>query len=351
MWKPERCRALAALGSSLALLAAVGLISCGSAVSSKAAADVRLQGTGASFPFPIYSKWFKAYSTAHENVQIDYQSTGSGSGVKSFIDKTVDFGASDKAMTPAEIKRAGGGVQLLPLTAGNIVLIYNVPGVKALKLSREAYPGIFLGKVKTWNDPAIAKANPGAKLPSTPINVVVRADSSGTSFVFTQHLSAISKAFAAKPGKNDMPAWSVGTRSKGNEGVTASVQTTPGSIGYVEYGCAMIQKMPMAQLENKSGQFIVPSTASGQAALSSVTMPANLIAWVPDPQVKDAYPIATFTWLLCYKKNADPKKAAVLRNLASYILADGQKESEALGYLPLPHAVAAKVKAAVQNIQ
>src|SRR5450631_1624516 len=143
------------------LLATVGLTSCSGAAGSKEAADVRLQGSGASFPFPIYSKWFKTYSTAHENVQIDYQSTGSGSGVKSFIDKTVDFGASDKAMTPAEIKRAGGDVQLLPLTAGNIVLIYNVPGVKKLKLSREAYPGIFLGTVKKWNDPAIAKANPG----------------------------------------------------------------------------------------------------------------------------------------------------------------------------------------------
>jgi phosphate transport system substrate-binding protein len=271
--------------------------------------------------------------------------------VKSFIDKTVDFGASDKAMTPAEIKRAGGGVQLLPLTAGNIVLIYNVPGVKNLRLSREAYPGIFLGKVRKWNDPAIAKTNPGAKLPSSTINVVVRADSSGTSFVFTQHLSQISRTFAASPGKNDMPAWPVGTRSKGNEGVTASVQTTPDSIGYVEYGYALIQKMPMAQLENKSGQFIAPSTASGQAALASVTMPADLIAWIPDPQVKGAYPIATYTWLLCYKKYPDPRKAEVLRNLALYILTGGQKESEALGYLPLPHAVATKVKAAVHNIQ
>jgi phosphate transport system substrate-binding protein len=148
-----------------------------------------------------------------------------------------------------------------------------------------------------------------------------------------------------------MPNWPVGTRSKGNEGVTASVLTTPGSIGYIEYGYAMTQKVPMAQLENKSGNFIAPSTASGQAAIASANLPDNLIAWVPDPQVKDAYPIATFTWLLCYKKNADPKKAEVLRNLLLYCLTDGQKESEALGYLPLPDAVAAKVKAAVQNVQ
>jgi phosphate transport system substrate-binding protein len=333
------------------LLATVGLTSCGGAGRSNEAAEIRLQGSGASFPFPIYSKWFKAYSGAHQNVEIDYQSTGSGSGVKSFIDKTVDFGASDKAMTAAEIKRAGGNVQLLPLTAGNIVLIYNVPGVKSLKLTREAYTGIFLGTIKKWNDAAIAKANPEAKLPDSTINVVVRADSSGTTFVFTQHLSKISKAFAAKPGKNDMPAWSVGTRSKGNEGVTASVQTTPNSIGYVEYGYALIQKIPMAQLENKSGRYIGASTASGQAAIASATLPANLIAWVPDPPVKDAYPIVTFTWLLCYKHNPDPRKAEVLRNLALYVLTDGQKESEALGYLPLPAAVAVKVRAAVRNIQ
>ena len=333
------------------LLATVGMISCQKAGPSKEGADVRLQGSGASFPFPIYSKWFKVYSEAHQNVEIDYQSTGSGSGVKSFIDKTVDFAASDKAMTPAEIGRVAAGVQLLPLTAGTIVLTYNVPGVKELKLSREAYVGIFLGKVKKWNDPAIVKTNSGVNLPGSAINVVVRADSSGTTFVFTQHLSEISKEFAASPGKNDMPAWPVGTRSKGNEGVTASVQTTPGSIGYIEYGYAMSQKMPMAQLENKSGQFIRASTASGQAALATVSLPENLIAWVPDPEAKDAYPIATFTWLLCYKKNPDPRKAEVLRDLASYILTDGQKESESLGYLPLPDAVAAKVKAAVQNIQ
>jgi phosphate transport system substrate-binding protein len=333
------------------LLAAVGLTSCGGGGNSTEAAEVRLQGAGASFPFPIYSKWFKLYSTAHPNVQIDYQSVGSGGGVKNFIDKTVDFGASDAAMKPEEIARVETGVQLLPMTAGNIVLTYNLPGVTDLKLSRTAYAGIFLGKVKKWNDPAIAKTNPGAKLPDSAINVVVRADSSGTTFVFTQHLSAISKEFAASPGTNNMPAWPVGTRSKGNEGVTASIQTTPGSIGYIEYGYAMTQKMPMAQLENKSGQFVAPSTASGQAALASAILPDSLIAWVPDPEVKDAYPIATFTWLLCNKKNPDPKKAEVLRNLLLYCLTDGQKEAEALGYLPLPDAVATKVKAAVQNVQ
>ncbi len=333
------------------LFSTIGLTSCGRAVSAKESANVRLQGAGASFPFPIYSKWFKVYSDAHQNVEIDYQSIGSGAGVRNFIDKTVDFGASDMAMKPEQIALVKGGAQLLPLTAGNIVLTYNLRGVKDLKLSREAIPGIFLGKVKKWNDPAIVKTNAGVNLPGSVINVVVRADASGTTFVFTQHLSAISKEFAASPGNNDMPAWPVGTRSKGNEGVTASIQTTPGSIGYVEFGYAMSQKMPMAQLENKSGNFIIPSTASGQAAIATANLPENLIAWVPDPTAKDAYPIATFTWFLSYKKNSDPQKAEVLRSILMYCLTDGQKESESIGYIPLPEAVATKVKAAVQNVQ
>jgi len=333
------------------LLASLGMISCKNAATSSEGAAVRLQGSGASFPFPIYSKWFKAYSEAHQNVEIDYQSTGSGAGVKSFIDKTVDFAASDKAMTPAEIARVEGGVQLLPLTAGTIVLTFNVPGVHELKLSRLAYVGIFLGKIKKWNDPAIVKTNPGVNLPGSAINVIVRADSSGTTFVFTQHLSAISKEFAASPGRNDMPAWPVGTRSKGNEGVTASVQTTPGSIGYIEYGYAKNLNMPMAVLENKSGNYIAATTASGQASLASTSMPDDFIAWNPDPTVPEGYPIVTNTWLLCYKQYPDKKKLAVLQDLLNYSLTDGQKDSESLGYIPLPAPVVEKVKAALQYIK
>ena len=207
---------------------------------------VKLQGAGASFPAPLYSKWFKTYSESHKNVQIDYQSVGSGSGVKSFMDKTVDFGASDAAMTPEEMSQVAAGVQCLPMTAGSIVLAYNVEGVNGLKLSRKVYADIFLGKITKWNDPLIAKTNPGMKLPDAPINVVVRADSSGTTYVFTKHLSAISPDFAKSPGTNKMPNWPVGTRSKGNEGVTASIKTTPGSIGYIEYGYARSQNLPMA---------------------------------------------------------------------------------------------------------
>jgi phosphate transport system substrate-binding protein len=312
---------------------------------------VKLQGAGASFPAPIYQKWFKSYSGAHPNVQIDYQSVGSGSGIKSFIDKTVDFGASDAAMSPEEIGRVDPalGVQLLPLTSGSIVITYNLPDVKDLKLSRAAYSGIFLGTIKTWNDPAIAKQNPGAKLPNTPINVVVRADSSGTTFVFTQHLSAINPEFSKSPGAGKMPNWPVGTRSKGNEGVTASVKTTPGSIGYIEYGYAKSQEMPMALLENKSGQYVAATTASGQAALASAQLPENLIAWVPDPEPKEAYPIVTYTWLLVHKKY-DRAKLGGLQDLLRYCVTDGQKDAEGLGYIPLPGPVVDKVKAAVDTL-
>jgi len=312
--------------------------------------SVKLQGAGASFPAPLYQKWFKTYSSAHPNVQVDYQSVGSGSGVKSFMDKTVDFAASDAAMKPEDMAKVDGGVQLLPMTAGSIVLAYNLKDVPNLRLSREAYGGIFSGKVTKWNDPLIAKANPGTKLPDQPINVIVRADGSGTTYVFTKHLSAISPAFQAAVGVNNMPNWPMGTRSKGNEGVTASILTTPGAIGYVEYGYAHSQNLPMATLENKSGNYVAATTESAEAALASAQMPADFIAWVSDPEGKDAYPIVTYTWMILYKKYDNKEKLDALKGLVDYSLTDGQKESEALGYVPLPPEVASKAKAAVDSL-
>ncbi|MBF0465359.1 MAG: phosphate ABC transporter substrate-binding protein PstS [Nitrospirae bacterium] len=316
------------------------------------AADlVKLQGAGATFPAPLYTKWFKTYTAAHKDVQIDYQSVGSGSGIKSVIDKTVDFGASDAAMTKEQMSKVNVGVQLLPLTAGSIVLSYNLEGVKELRLPREVYAEIFLGKIKKWNDPKIAAANPGVKLPDAPINVVERSDGSGTTFVFAKHLSAISKEFEKSVGFNTTVNWPVGIRSKGNEGVTASIKTTPGSIGYVEYGYAKTQNMPMAILENKSGNFVVASTASGQATLSTIKLPEDLIVWDSDPSGKEDYPIVTFTWLICYKQYPDKKKAEILHDLIKYCLSEGQKSAEALGYIPLPEVVVQKVTASIDNIK
>ena len=341
-------RSITVCASLVLILSACG--GTGGAGGSAGGDAVTLQGAGASFPAPLYNKWFKSYSTAHQNVLVDYQSVGSGSGVKSVIDHTVDFGASDAAMKPEDMAKVPGGVQLFPMTAGSIVLAYNLQGIDGIKLSRKAYSGVFLGTIKKWNDPAIAGSNPGAKLPDAPINVVVRADSSGTSFVFSQHLSAISEDFGKSVGANTMPNWPAGTKSKGNEGVTASLMTTPGSIGYIEYGYARSQKVPFAVLENKSGKFVAADTASGQAALASATLPDNMIAWASDPEVADAYPIVTYTWLITYKKYPDKNKQQAIQDLIKYGLTDGQKDAEGLGYIPLPKAVVDKASAAVQNI-
>lgn len=311
---------------------------------------IKLTGAGATFPMPIYSRWFQQYSKDHDNIRVDYQSVGSGSGVKAVLDGTVDFGASDSAMTPEEIAKVSRGVRVLPLTAGCIVLSYNLPDVKELKLSRAAYTGIFLGTITKWNDAAIAQANPGVALPDKPINVIVRADSSGTSQVFTKHLSAISEAFKKSPGEGKMPNWPVGTKSKGNEGVTASIKTTPYSIGYIEYSYAMGAKLPSATLENKDGAYVTATSETTQAALASAEMPANLIVWIPDPAGKNAYPIVTYTWLLCYEKYDDKSKLQALKNLILYCLTDGQKVSEQLGYIPLPAKVVEMIKKALDTI-
>jgi phosphate transport system substrate-binding protein len=336
---------------TLGLLVATG-ISCSPSASSPGGSDaeVKLQGAGASFPAPLYNKWFKTYSAAHPGVIIDYQSVGSGNGVKAVIDKTVDFGASDAAMSADEMKQVAAGVQLLPMTAGSIVLAYNLPGVDELKLSREVYVGIFLGKITNWNDPKIAASNPGAKLPDQTIKVIVRSDSSGTTFVFTKHLSAISEEFAKSPGTSKMPNWPVGTKSKGNEGVAASLKTTQGAIGYIEFGYAHGAKLAMAQLQNKAGKFVAPSIESGQAAVASAKFPENLIAWVSDPEGDASYPIDTFTWMIFYQKYDSAEKVKAVKDVVNYCLTEGQKESATLGYVPLPAVVVEKVKAALDNI-
>jgi len=336
-----KCTALAAL-----ILVSVTINACSGSKTN----SVKLQGAGASFPAPLYLKWFKNYNSAHPNVQVDYQSVGSGSGVKSLMDKTVDFAASDAAMKPEDMAKVEGGVQLLPMTAGAIVLAYNLPNVPNLRVSREDYADIFLGKITKWNDPRIVKANPGAKLPDQPINVIVRADGSGTSFVFSKHLSAISPQFASAVGASTQPNWPVGTKSKGNEGVTASLLTTPGSIGYVEYGYARSQNLHTAALENKSGNYVAATTDSSKAALASAELPPDMIVWVSDPAAPDAYPIVTFTWMILYKKYPDKEKLDALKGLVVYGLTDGQNESEALGYVPLPTGVASKARAAVEAL-
>jgi phosphate transport system substrate-binding protein len=311
----------------------------------------QLSGAGASFPAPLYQRWAVEFNKLHPNVQVNYQSVGSGAGVKQFMQGTVDFAASDAAMSDEEIAKVKQGVVMVPATAGSIVIAYSLPDVADLKLSRDTYVGIFLGKVTKWNDPAIAKDNSGVNLPNLPINVATRSDGSGTTFVFTKHLAAINKDFAEEVGSDKSVTWPVGASGKGNEGVTALIKQTPGTIGYVEYGYAVNNGLSMASLQNKSGKFVKPTDASGEATLANVKFPENLRVWPEDPDGDEDYPIATFTWLLLYKKYSDSAKLKALKEFIAYGLTDGQKFASELGYTPLPAAVVEKSKAALASVE
>jgi phosphate transport system substrate-binding protein len=336
-------------GARLAVGVAIGVLAVRSGT--VRAADVTLQGTGATFPAPLYQRWFTEYNKLHPEVQINYQALGSGAGIKQFQEGLVNFGASDAAMTDEEIAAVKDGVVLLPMTAGSIVLAYNLPGAPAeLKLSRDAYVGIFLGKITSWNDPKIAATNPGVTLPDTKITPITRSDGSGTTFVFTQHLSAISDGWKKGPGTGKSVNFPVGVGGKGNPGVTALIKQTPGAIGYVEYGYAKQTQMPMALLQNKSGAFVKADGESEKAALASVELPADLRAWITDPAAPTAYPIVTYTWLLCYKKYADTKVRDALKGVIQYGLTEGQKFSAELGYIALPPNVVTAVSKAVEQI-
>jgi phosphate transport system substrate-binding protein len=318
------------------------------------AQEVRLIGSGASFPFPIYSAWFKDFSKQNNGVTVDYQAKGSGAGIQDFINHTVDFAGSDAAMTDEEIAKVSDGVVLLPVTAGEIVLAYNLPGSpKELKLPHDVYPDIFLGKITKWNDPRIAAANPSLKLPDLQITVVRRSDSSGTTFVFTKHLSAISQAFAKEVGSGTTVQWPKGEKmvaAPKNDGVTATIKQTPGAIGYIEYGYAKLTKADSALLQNKAGNYVAASDKSGAATLASAVLGPDLRGWIEDPAGAEAYPIATFTWLLAYKKQ-DAKKAEWMRKLVEYCVTKGQSISDSMGYIPLPTNVVDKIKTASAQIQ
>ena len=321
---------------------------------SATAAPIKITGAGASFPAPIYSEWFKDFAKkTNGEIKVDYQSIGSGGGIKNFIGHTVDFGASDAAMKQSEIDEVPEGVQLLPMTAGAIVIAYNLPGIDGLKLPRNVYPEIFLGKITKWNDAKIVAANPGVKLPDPPITVVVRSDKSGTTFGFTGHLSAISSDFKSAVGQGTMVQWSAGNMVKGkkNDGVSSAIRQTPGAIGYTEYGFANLNKLPTACLENKASKFVCPGPEGGAAGLANAVLPENMIVFIDDPEGDTSYPIVTFTWMMFYKKNKSAELAEALRNMVEYCLDEGQKIADKAGYIPLPESVVEKVKAASKNIQ
>lgn len=317
--------------------------------------DVALTGAGASFPAPLYQNWFIEMNKEIPQLQVNYQSVGSGAGVEQFTQKTVDFGASDVAMKDDEIAAVDKGVILLPMTAGSIVLAYNLPGVDSgLKLTRDAYVNILLGNITNWNDPAIADANPDVQLPDMPITVVHRSDGSGTTGVFTKHLSSISEEWANSIGEGKSVEWPTGKGTfvggKGNEGVTAQIQQTEGAIGYVEYGYAANNGLTMASLENKSGNFIDASEETASATLDAVELPENLRAFITDPEGDQSYPIVTYTWMLAYKEYDDPAKAKAMEVMIEYGLNQGQEVAPQLGYVALPKSVRERVAEAADVI-
>ncbi len=326
----------------------------GITLSGAAGADVRLVGSGASFPFPLYAAWFQDFSAQTEGVTVDYQSKGSGAGIQDLLNGVVDFAGSDAAMSDEEIERMERGVVLLPMTAGEIVIAYNLPGVDELRLPRDVYADIFLAEIERWNDPRIAEANEGVDLPDTPITVVVRSDSSGTTFNFTNHLSAISEDFASGPGAGTTVQWPDSNRivrAPKNDGVTAQVKQNPGGIGYVEYGYAKLTGTPTAILENRAGSFVEPGTEAGSRALATAAFDEHMRAFVTDPEGEDAYPIVTFSWLLFPAAGHDAETREAIQQLIEYGLTTGQEMAPELGYVPLPEEVVAQVREAAARIE
>lgn len=313
---------------------------------------VTLSGAGATAPNPVYQRWFADYGQTNPNVQISYQSVGSGAGVRQFLEQTVDFGASDDPLKDedrAKYPKDRGTAVQVPTTGLFIVFAYNLDGVDNLRLSREAYCGIVDGSITTWNDPVIAKANPGTNLPSSPITFVHRSDGSGTTAIFTNHISEACPNWKAGAGK--AIEWPTGTGAKGNEGVTASIQQTAGSLGYVEYSYASENKINMATLENKAGEFIAPSPEAASEALKGTQPNENLVVRVPDPDQKGAYPIVGLTYLLLYGQYPDAQKGEAIKGLVNWALKDGDAAAKDLGYIPLPDDLANQVASKLDTIQ
>lgn len=309
------------------------------------AAAQDLTGAGATFPYPLYSKWFSDYA-AKTGVRINYQSIGSGGGIRQLSEQTVDFGATDAPMSDAELAKAkGGAIMHIPTVLGAVVVTYNVPELKRpLRLDGITLADVFLGRITRWNDSRIAALNPGVRLPASDILVVHRSDGSGTSYVFTDYLAAVSPAWAAKPGKGKEVQWPVGLGGKGNEGVAGQVKQLPGSIGYVELAYAKQNKLAYADIRNAQGQFVAPTIAAVTAAAAGAAakLPPNTDYRVSivNASGKGAYPIASFTWLLVYRTQTDPGKGKKLIDFVKWALTEGEKSAAVLDYAPLPSAMA-----------
>ncbi|MGO9647887.1 Phosphate-binding protein PstS [Candidatus Sulfotelmatobacter sp. SbA7] len=318
-----------------------------------AGAQTTLNGAGATFPYPMYSKWFSEYHKAHPDIQINYQSIGSGGGIRQVLAGTVDFGASDGPMTDEQLSQAKTKILHVPTVLGAVVPAYNVPGVSGeIKFTPQALAGIFLGKITKWNDEAIAAANPGVKFPDKPIVIVHRSDGSGTTYIFTDYLSKVSPEWQSQVGKNTSVKWPVGLGGKGNEGVAGMIRQMEGSVGYIELIYAVENKITYGSIRNAAGNFVKASLDSVTAAAASVkSMPADFRVSITNAPGKDAYPISSFTWLLIPAQSKDSQKGKILADFLAWMVDAGQKMTAELAYAPLPDSVAAKVKAEIKQVR
>ena len=330
---------------------AVGL--CLALLACSAMAETDISGAGATFPYPIYSKWFNEYHKAHDDIRINYQSIGSGGGIRQLQAGTVDFGASDGPMTDEQLAQTGFKVLHLPTVLGSVVPAYNIPGVKEeIKFTPQALAGIFLGRITAWNDKAITDPNPGIKFPNTPIIVVHRSEGSGTTYIFTDYLSKVSSDWQSSVGKSTAVKWPVGIGAKGNEGVAGMVRQMDGAIGYVELIYALQNNISYGSIKNAAGNFVKASLESTTAAAASLkSMPADFRVSITNAPGKDAYPIASFTWLLIPVRAKDASKGKVIKEFIGWMLSEGQSMTSSLSYAPLPQSVVEKEKAALAQLK
>lgn len=338
-------------GIVAALTRTLQLLACALALCIGASAQW-VNGAGATFPNPIYQKWFTEYSAAHPGVQINYQSLGSGAGIRQLIAGTVDFGASDSPMTNEQLSKCSVRILHIPTVLGAVVPSYNIPGLnQELRFTPELLAGIFLGKIDNWNDPALAEVNPGVKFPDLPIVVVHRSDASGSTYVLTDYLSKVSPEWNSKVGKNTSVHWPVGPGAKGNEGVSGVLRQIEGSVGYIELNYAVQNHISYGPVRNKSGKFVTASLDSiTAAAAASTKIPADYRVSIADPEGKDAYPIASFTWLLIPQQSRDAAKGKVLHDFLLWMLADGQREAAALTYAPLPKQMIQPLQGTIDTV-
>ncbi|MBX3185042.1 MAG: phosphate ABC transporter substrate-binding protein PstS [Polyangiaceae bacterium] len=311
---------------------------------------VNLNGAGATFPFPLYSKWTFEYYRQHPTVKINYQSIGSGGGIRQLLAETVDFGATDAPMTADERRKAPRTIHHIPATLGAVAVAYNLPSVPTLRLSSETLSAIYLGEITSWNDPRIAEVNPGIALPEQGITVVYRSDGSGTTAVFSDYLAKVSPRWKEQVGAGKSLRWPKGLGAKGNEGVSGQVKTTAGAIGYLELAYVHTAKLQVVALKNRSGEFITPSVKAVTAAASGVKLPESLTTSITDSASPGAYPIASYSYLLVYEDHPKSAKAAALASFLLWSLRDGQRFAEKLHYAPLPEEVVTQVEARVKQL-